>query len=155
MDSAAEWGNLQGPSGHVRYLADAAARQRILLTQIIYNTGKCSAAPPLDFKSTNQKCTGAESCQVLVRLYAHRLASYGKVSIKMRYAILPVHRFALPNVQPLALWHTLNTGGITCYVPTPLATAIVLAGVFGLIGSASAKHQHQAGHVPLGNKLHT
>jgi len=36
-----------------------------------------------------------------------------------------------------------------------LATAIVLGGVFGLIGSASAKHQHQAGHVLLGNKLHT
>jgi len=36
-----------------------------------------------------------------------------------------------------------------------LATAIVLGGVFGLIGNASAKHQHQAGHVLLGNKLHT
>lgn len=36
-----------------------------------------------------------------------------------------------------------------------LATAIVLAGVFGLIGSASAKHQHHAGHLLLGNKLQT
>jgi hypothetical protein len=36
-----------------------------------------------------------------------------------------------------------------------LAAAIALAGVFGLIDSASAKHQHHAGHTLLGNKLQT
>jgi len=35
--------------GHVRYLPDAAARQQILLTQINYNTRKCSLSSATGF----------------------------------------------------------------------------------------------------------
>ena len=36
-----------------------------------------------------------------------------------------------------------------------LTAAIALVGVFGLVASASAKHQHHAAHLLLGNKHHT
>jgi hypothetical protein len=58
----------------------------------------------------------------------------------MRYAILRVHRFARSDVQPSAVWPTPNNGVTTMQRAYSLAIAIVLAGVFGLIGSASAKH---------------
>jgi len=35
------------------------------------------------------------------------------------------------------------------------ACAIALAGIFGLVENAAAKHQHFAAHTLLGNKLHT
>lgn len=34
-----------------------------------------------------------------------------------------------------------------------LATAVTLAGLFGLVASASAKHQHHPAHTLLGNKI--
>jgi hypothetical protein len=69
--------------------------------------------------------------------------------------MLRAHCFAQSDIQFLALWLTPNDGDNTMVRTYALAAAIALAGVFGLIESASAKHQHHAAHVLLGNKLNT
>jgi hypothetical protein len=39
--------------------------------------------------------------------------------------------------------------------PCLMAAALALIGAFGMVASASAKHQHHAAHLLLGNKHHT
>jgi hypothetical protein len=69
--------------------------------------------------------------------------------------MLRTHRFAKSDLQSPALWLTPNDGDHNMLRTYALAVAIALAGIFGLIESASAKHQHHAAHLLLGNKLQT
>jgi hypothetical protein len=93
-------------------------------------------------------------CQLPDRFISFaRFPTWSKQPINTHCTMLRTHRFAQSDVQFLAL--LLTDGDNTMVRTYALAVAIALAGVFGLIESASAKHQRQAAHLLLGNKLQT